>query len=173
MKLSKGSLQGPEAPTPSWAAPSSCLTSCGPVNGQFSPRNSARRRRAHTQLTPTPPPTSRQRDRRNIFLKKASIQKNAGTFLAVQWWGLCRGSGLIPGQGTQILQACSAASAGSTPCPQVTPRSADGVPATGASRAQLVPCHPHQQTPPGALATTLQTQRLTRPGLPDQTAPHC
>ena len=31
MMLSKGSLQGPVAPTPSRAAPSSCLTSWAPV----------------------------------------------------------------------------------------------------------------------------------------------
>ena len=90
----------------------------------------------------------------------------------VQWRGLCTSTA---GARVQPLvrefRSCkprSAASAGSTSCPQVTPPSADGVPATGASRAQLAHCHPQQQTPEvspplcrlnGSLAQVCQTRR--------------
>lgn len=69
----------------------------------------------------------------------------------VQWWGLCTSTA---GARVQPLvrefRSCkprSAASAGSTSCPQVTPPSADGVPATGASRASWCIAIPGSRPP--------------------------
>lgn len=143
-------------------------------NGQFSPRNSAKRPRAHTQLTPTRLSTSRRRTQEKYFLKKGVNSEECWDFPGGPVVGTLhfhgRGSGSTPGQGIQILQAtqCSLCRIHFLPSSHTllcrrcsaTAGPAGALPSPAAD-------------PPGLPTTTLQTHRLTRPGLPDRTAPHC
>ena len=108
--LSKGSLPGPVDPTPSCAAPSSCLTSWEPVPREWPilTEKTGKKAEGSHSTYPHPTPNIQTERQEKYFLKNASVQKSAGTLLVVQWWGRWTPSAgarvPTPGQGTQALQ---------------------------------------------------------------------
>lgn len=121
----KGSLPGPVGPTPSCAAPASCLTSWAPVPRERPILTAKLGRKAEGSHSAYPHPTpNTQTETGEVFFKKGVSSEESGDFPGGAAVGTldfpCRGSGSTPGQGTQVLQAMQRASAGSTACPQVT-----------------------------------------------------
>ena len=182
MMLSKGSLQGPVAPTPSWAAPSSCLTSWGPVPRErpiLTEKLSKKAEGSHSTYPHPAPNIQTKRQEKYFFLKRRQFRRMLGLS-----WRSSGGDSALPMQGLRF----DPWSGNSDPAGHAARPLQDPLPALRSHPALLTVFRPWQppgpswcpatptSRPPGCPAPPApapQTQWLTRPGPPDQTAPHC
>ena len=163
---------------PSQAAPPTCQPSWGPVPRErpILTEELSNKAEGSDSTHPYPALNIQARTQEKFFLKKGVNSEECWDFPGGPGEGTLhfhgRGSGSTPGQGIQVLQAtqCSLCRVRFPPSSH-TPlcRRRSGHRGLQGPAGTLPP----PAADPRGLPTTLQTQRLTRPGLPDQTAPHC
>ena len=170
--MSKGSLQGPEAPTPSWAAPSSSLTSCGPVPRKrpiLTEKLSKKAEGSHSTY-PHPAPNIQTKRQEKYFFKKGINSEECWDFPGGPVVGTLQGLGFDPWSGNSD-PAGHAAQPLQDPLPALRshpalltvfrPRGPPGpswCPATPTSRPPRVPSPPPCRLS-GPLAQVCQTRR--------------